>query len=135
MSARNFVLLSLTIFENSQLGAATLAKDFAGDGSLAGGISGEKFILVVHGENVVEGNFGADFAGESFDADSVAWGDAVLLASTANNGVHDASNGHKESSIIEGQAISVNAQTQLETEFAISKNTVAPLLDFPAAHH
>src|SRR5579875_3470848 len=82
--------------------SAALRNDAPGDLCLCRDAAGEQVLaFIVHGENIIKCDFAADFALELFDANGVARGDAILLASTADHCVHTSSKVKAETLIIQ----------------------------------
>src|SRR5712691_813529 len=110
VAAGNLVLLGLAVLENGQLRPASLTDDFAGDRGLRGACAGDELLFAgMHRENVVEGHLRADLAGQPLYPHRVARRDPVLFVSTANDGVHCASESSVKLLIINSSLRSVNA--------------------------
>src|SRR5690348_1316856 len=92
MAARDFVLSAALVFQDETLVAASMRNDFAGDFGFPGGRAGDDFLaVIVDGQYLIERHFATDFTVELFNAHRLPGRDAVLLASTANHGVHESS--------------------------------------------
>src|SRR5713101_5531362 len=101
VAANDLVLLGPPIFHDRQLGVARLRDDFAGYLGLGGVSAGDELLLVVvYGQHVGKSHLGAHLAGQALNLDGFAWGDAVLLAPAADDGVHEASRCNPETTII-----------------------------------
>src|SRR6185437_2049347 len=92
MAARDFVLSAALVLQDETLVATSMRNDFACDFGFAGARSGHDFFAVlVDGQYLIKRHFAADFSVELFDPHRFPGRDAVLLASTANHGVHESS--------------------------------------------
>src|SRR5713101_10198244 len=110
VAAGNLVLLGPAVLENGQLRPASLTDDFAGDRGFRGPCAGDELLFAgVHRENVVERDLRADLARQPLHPHRVARRDAVLFVSTANDGVHCASETSVKLPIINSSSRSVNA--------------------------
>src|SRR5581483_8609686 len=76
----------------------------------SGSVFAHQKLLIVrsHGHHFAEGHFSAHFAGKRFHLYGLSRRDTVLLASTADNGVHPASSSKWETHIIRALRASVN---------------------------
>src|SRR6185437_16115923 len=92
VSARNLVLAACLVLHHQVLYSATLLDDLSRHFGFRGVRTvDEFFVVVVHGEHFVESDFAAYLAFQLLDPDGLTRRDAVLLTSTADNGVHTAS--------------------------------------------
>src|SRR5208282_2175592 len=93
MATLDLVLAAGLEFQHAELRSADLAKDPAGYAGLRRSLSGDQCVVGAHGKYLAEFHGVPGLTGERFDFNPVARGDAVLLPSGANQGVHGASRG------------------------------------------
>ena len=79
------VALASFLFKDDDFFGARLSDNFAGDFGV-GDQRRTNFDLAIAADkqNILENHFGANFAGEFFDFDDIAFGNAILLATGSN---------------------------------------------------
>src|ERR1700736_900950 len=89
MAARNLVLIGLLEFQHSDLLGASLLHDFSGDFRLGSVLARKDFLVFgVHCQNRSKIYNFADIAANSFNSNSIARRDTVLLAPGFDYRVH-----------------------------------------------
>src|SRR5438445_4670002 len=112
--ALDLVLPARLVLQHRQLPVAALRHDLAHNLGARGILARQQLLVVgAHGNHFTKSDLPAHFAGQRFHLHGFSRRDAILLASTADYGVHPASNGNWETSIIRAPSRPVNAPIQL----------------------